>query len=161
MNTRLQVEHPVTEMVTGIDLVTLQLRLAAGESLPMAQEEVSPRGHAIEYRINSEDPDRGFQPSAGTIARWVTPLGPGVRVDTHCFPGYAVPPYYDSLLAKLVVWGADRAEALARSRRALREVEIDGVRTSVPFHRWVVEQEAFIESVTSTAWTERAWKGSQ
>jgi len=158
MNTRLQVEHPVTELVTGLDLVTLQLRIAAGEPLPLRQSDVTLTGHAIEFRINAEDPV-GFRPSAGTLERWAPPLGPGVRVDTHCYPGYRVPPYYDSLLAKLIVSGRDRAEAIARARRALAEFDVAGVETTIPFHRWILDHEEFLASRTNTSWTERTWPG--
>ena len=161
MNTRLQVEHPVTELVTGLDLVELQLRVAAGERLPLAQGEVQALGHAIEFRINAEDPAAGFRPSAGTLSRWEPPSGPGVRVDTHCYAGYRVPPYYDSLLAKVIVWGADRASAYARARRALGEFEVEGLATSLPFHRWILANDDFIDGRTSTGWTEQTWgKGS-
>ena len=160
MNTRLQVEHPVTEEVTGLDLVALQLRIAAGEPLPVDQSAVTATGHAVEFRINAEDPGQDFRPTAGRLERWMPPGGPGVRVDTHCFPGYAVPPYYDSLLAKLIVRGATREEALARSRRALAEFEVAGVSTTVPFHRWLVEQPDFITSRTNTAWVEQTWSRS-
>jgi acetyl-CoA carboxylase biotin carboxylase subunit len=159
MNTRLQVEHPVTELVTGLDLVELQLRVAAGEALPLRQEQVPTLGHAIEFRINAEDPAAGFRPSAGTLARWEPPSGPGVRVDTHCYAGYRVPPYYDSLLAKVIVWGADRASAYARARRALAEFEVEGIATTIPFHRWILANDDFIAGRTSTGWTERAWPG--
>ena len=121
MNTRLQVEHPVTELVTGIDLVKLQIALAAGEPLPFRQQDVAWRGHAIECRVTSEDPARGFAPDAGHIHTAHFAGGPWVRVDTHVFPGYTTPPYYDSLLAKVIVWGRDRSEAIARMRRALDE----------------------------------------
>lgn len=161
MNTRLQVEHPVTELTTGLDLVELQLRVAAGERLPLTQEQVPVLGHAIEFRINAEDPAQGFQPSAGTLARWSPPSGPGVRVDTHCYQGYRVPPYYDSLLAKVIVWGADRASAYARARRALAEMDVEGMATSLPFHRWILDNDDFIAGQTSTGWTEQHWgKGS-
>jgi acetyl-CoA carboxylase biotin carboxylase subunit len=161
MNTRLQVEHPVTELVTGRDLVTLQLRIAAGERLGIVQQDVASSGHAIEFRLNAEDVAAAFRPSAGRIAAWSAPLGPGVRVDTHCYAGYSVPPYYDSLLAKVIVWGADRGEALARSRRALREFVVEGVATTLPFHAWLLDQPDFIGSTTSTSWTERTWTGGE
>jgi acetyl-CoA carboxylase biotin carboxylase subunit len=157
MNTRLQVEHPVTEEITGLDLVVLQLRIAAGEPLPVPQAEVAADGHAIEFRINAEDPGQDFRPSAGRLDRWRAPGGPGVRVDTHCEPGYAVPPYYDSLLAKLIVHGRTRDEALARSRRALAEFEVEGVATTIPFHRWLLDQPDFAASRTSTSWVEQNW----
>jgi acetyl-CoA carboxylase biotin carboxylase subunit len=154
MNTRLQVEHPVTELVTGIDLVTLQFLIAEGCDLPLAQAEVGRRGHAIEFRVNAEDPTADFRPASGTVEAWSPPLGPGVRVDTHCYVGYRVPPFYDSLLAKVVVWGASRAEALARARRALGEFEIGGIRTTLPFHQWLLDQQDFIEMKTNTGWAE-------
>lgn len=157
MNTRLQVEHPVTELVTGLDLVELQLRIATGERLPIRQRDVRLAGHAVELRVNAEDPWAGFRPSAGVLARWAPPLGPGVRVDTHCYPGYRVPPYYDSLLAKLVIWGASRPQALARARRALREFDVAGLDTTLPFHRWILDNDDFVGGFTSTGWAERAW----
>jgi acetyl-CoA carboxylase biotin carboxylase subunit len=134
MNTRIQVEHPVTEMVTGIDLVKEQLRVAAGERLSVSQAEIELRGAAIELRINAEDPERLFLPSPGEITALELPGGPGVRVDTAAFAGWRVPPFYDSLVAKLIVWGRDRDEAMARGRRALAELRIDGIKTTAPFH---------------------------
>ena len=144
MNTRIQVEHPVTEMLTGVDLVKMQLRIAAGEPLPLRQEDVRVSGHAIECRINAEDPGRGFVPSPGTLEEYFAPAGPGVRVDSHAYPGYALPPYYDSLIAKLVVWGFDRTEALARMRRALAEYRIVGVPTTLDFHARLMREPDFI-----------------
>ena len=158
MNTRLQVEHPVTEELTGIDLVSLQLAIADGEQLPVAQYDITIAGHAIEFRINAEDPDNGFTPSAGALERWVMPQGPGVRVDTHCYSGYRIPPYYDSLLAKIIVSGASRGEAIARSRRAFAELEVVGVSTTVPFHRWLLDHDDFIMGRTTTTWAERTWR---
>jgi len=143
MNTRIQVEHPVTEMVTGIDLVKEQLRLAAGAPFDFDQDEVQPRGWAIEFRVNAEDPDADFLPSPGEITAFDLPGGPGVRVDTAAYAGYKVPPFYDSLVAKLIVWGRDRAEAIARGRSALSEFRIEGIRTTVPFHRRILEEPAF------------------
>jgi acetyl-CoA carboxylase, biotin carboxylase subunit len=134
MNTRIQVEHPVTEMVTGVDLVKEQLRVAAGEPLSIAQEDVELDGAAIEVRINAEDPERAFLPSPGEITGLALPGGPGVRVDTAAFAGYHVPPFYDSLVAKLICWGRDRDEAVARTRRALEELVVEGIKTTVPFH---------------------------
>ena len=133
-NCRIQVEHGVTEMVTGVDLVKEQLRIAAGEPLSIRQEDVQIRGHAIECRVTSEDPLREFAPDSGVIERFLPPGGPGIRVDTHCFAGYFTPPYYDSLLAKVIAWGRDRHEALDRMERALRETRIEGVKTSIPYH---------------------------
>jgi acetyl-CoA carboxylase biotin carboxylase subunit len=151
MNTRIQVEHPVSEMVTSTDLIKEQLRIAAG--LPIScldRAGQAPHGHAIEFRINAEDPARAFMPNPGTISGLRLPGGPGVRVDTHIYQGYTVPPTYDSLIAKLIVWGEDRAEAIARGRRALDEFKIDGIQTTIPFHRWVLEQNDFIEGEVHT-----------
>jgi acetyl-CoA carboxylase, biotin carboxylase subunit len=134
MNTRIQVEHPVTELVTGVDLVKEQLRVAAGETLSVAQHEVELDGAAIEVRINAEDPERSFMPSPGEIIALALPDGTGVRVDTAAFAGYHVPPFYDSLVAKLICWGSDRDEAIARTRRALEEFVVDGIHTTIPFH---------------------------
>ena len=133
MNKRLQVEHCVTEMVTGIDLVRTQILVAAGEKLPFTQKQVESKGHAIEVRLNAEEPERNFAPSAGRIEKVVLPGGLGVRVDTHIYSGYEVPPYYDSLLAKIIVWGKDRTEAIARMQRCLHETEIVGIKTNLPF----------------------------
>jgi acetyl-CoA carboxylase biotin carboxylase subunit len=134
MNTRIQVEHPVTEMVTGVDLVKEQLRVAAGERLSFRQEDVQIDGAAIELRINAEDPERMFLPSPGEITALELPGGPGVRIDTAAYSGWRVPPFYDSLVAKLIVWGRDRGEAMARGRRALHELRVDGIKTTAPFH---------------------------
>ncbi|RPH36719.1 MAG: acetyl-CoA carboxylase biotin carboxylase subunit [Chloroflexi bacterium] len=150
INCRIQVEHPVTEMLTGIDLVAEQIRIAAGEPLTMTQEQVVLRGHAIEFRITAEDPHDNFSPQTGVVSDLQIPGGAGVRVDTHLYPGYEIPPYYDSLLAKLIVWGEDRAEALVRSRRALAELRIDGVKTNLPFHRAIVDNAAFVDAEVST-----------
>ena len=132
MNTRIQVEHPVTEVATGVDLVAEQLRIAAGEPLRLTQDDVAPRGCALELRINAEDPGAGFMPSPGTLERVGLPAGPWVRMDTWMETGGEVPPFYDSLLGKLIVWGDDRATALARARRALAELDVAGVRTTAP-----------------------------
>ncbi|MCL4289560.1 MAG: acetyl-CoA carboxylase biotin carboxylase subunit [Thermoleophilia bacterium] len=134
MNTRIQVEHPVTEMVVGVDIVKEQLRVAAGERLGVVQDEVAVRGAAIEFRINAEDPERRFLPSPGEITALELPGGPGVRVDTAVFAGYRIPPFYDSLIAKLIVWDRTREEAMARGERALSELRIEGVKTTVPLH---------------------------
>ncbi len=150
INCRIQVEHPVTEMLTGIDLIAQQIRLAAGERLTIAQEAVQLRGHAIEFRINAEDPGDNFSPQTGVIEELTLPAGPGVRVDTHLYSGYEVPPYYDSLLAKLIVWGEDRAEAVARSRRALAEFRVEGIKTNLPFHRGIIENDVFLDAEVST-----------
>ncbi len=135
MNTRIQVEHPVTEMITGVDLIKEQLRIASGERLSLKQEGVTFTGHSIECRINAEDPERNFLPSPGRIDAYIAPGGPGVRVDSHCYPGYSIPPFYDSLLSKLIVWGTDRNEAIRRMLRALDEYAITGVNTTFPFHQ--------------------------
>jgi acetyl-CoA carboxylase biotin carboxylase subunit len=134
MNTRIQVEHPVTELLTGVDLVKEQLGIASGEPLGVTQAEVSPRGASIEFRITAEDPDADFRPSPGQITHLELPGGPGVRVDTAIYDGYSIPPFYDSLVAKLIVWGRNRDEAIARGRRALEEFVIEGIETTIPFH---------------------------
>ena len=143
MNTRIQVEHPVTEMVTGIDLVTWQIRIAAGERLTIDERDLVPRGHAIEVRITAEDAANDFMPAAGTVESYAAPGGPGVRVDSHLYAGYDVPPHYDSLLGKLITWGRDRTEAADRMERALAETIITGVAQTVPFLRRVVADEAY------------------
>jgi acetyl-CoA carboxylase biotin carboxylase subunit len=142
MNTRIQVEHPVTEMVTNIDLIKEQIRIAAGERLSLPRE-VPTHGHAIECRVNAEDPARDFMPSPGPITAFVTPGGPGIRVDTHAYAGYTISPHYDSLVAKVVAWGRDRDESIARMRRALREFEIGGIKTTIPFHLQVLDNAFF------------------
>jgi acetyl-CoA carboxylase biotin carboxylase subunit len=143
MNTRIQVEHPVTEMVTGIDIVKEQIRIAAGEQISVRQDGVTINGHAIECRINAEDPDRDFAPSPGRIEAFHMPGGPGIRVDTHAYAQYEIPRYYDSLLAKLVAYGPDRNEATARVARALDEFIVEGVKTTIPFHRKAVASDLF------------------
>jgi acetyl-CoA carboxylase biotin carboxylase subunit len=155
MNTRIQVEHPVTEAVTGLDLVKEQIRIAAGERLAVAQRDIETRGHAIECRINAEDPRHDFRPSPGLISRFSPPGGPGVRVDTHCFAGYTIPPYYDSLVAKVIAWGRDREEAVTRMRRALGEFEIAGVRTTIPFHLKVLDNAFFRRGEVYTNFVQR------
>ena len=149
MNTRLQVEHPVTELVTDIDLGRAQLSIAAGEGLPAEQATI--RGHAIEFRINAEDPARDFMPAPGTITRFQPPLGPGVRTDTHVFEGYTVPPFYDSLIAKVIVWAEDRPAAIARARRALSELELDGVPTTRGLAMDILETESFASGTYTTS----------
>jgi acetyl-CoA/propionyl-CoA carboxylase, biotin carboxylase, biotin carboxyl carrier protein len=143
MNTRIQVEHTVTEMVTGVDLVQAQLRIAQGEPLWLAQGQLVPRGHAIECRVNAEDPAHGFRPSLGTLAEYREPAGFGVRVDSGVHAGYSIPQHYDSLLAKLVCWGATRSEAIARARRALADYQVTGVATTLPFHRLALAHPVF------------------
>jgi acetyl-CoA carboxylase biotin carboxylase subunit len=137
-------------MLTGVDLIAEQIRAAAGERLSLRQEDVALRGHAIEFRINAEDPSDGFAPQTGVVERLQLPGGPGVRVDTHLYEGYEVPPFYDSLLAKLIVWGEDRQQAVARSRRALAEFTVDGVKTNLPFHRGIIDNAAFLDAEVST-----------
>ncbi len=159
MNTRIQVEHPVTEMTCGVDLVKEQLRIAAGEPLSVTQEEIQPRGWAIELRINAEDPDRAFMPSPGVVEAIELPGGPGVRVDTAVYPGYTVPPYYDSLIAKLIVWGRDRDEALARARRALGELRLEGITTTVPFHLRLLADERVVAGDYDIELVDREWGG--
>lgn len=149
-NTRVQVEHPVTELVTGIDIVQWQIRVATGEQLGFSQKEIRPRGHAIEVRITAEDPAADFAPSGGQITDLLLPGGPGVRLDTHLYTDYVVPPYYDSLLAKLIVWGETRPAAIARLRRALAETMIAGVSTTVPFYQQLVHDLAFIDGRVTT-----------
>jgi len=150
MNTRIQVEHPVTEMLTGVDLVREQIRVAAGEPLGYRQDAIRFDGHAIECRVNAEDPDT-FTPSAGRVTAWVPPGGFNVRVDSHLLSAYTVPPFYDSLLAKIVVRGRDRAEAVERMRRALHDTIIEGVKTTIPFHLKVLGDPAFLEGRWTTA----------
>ena len=157
MNTRIQVEHPVTEVTTGFDLVKEQIRVAAGEplSFPMNGEGGRHRGHAIEFRINAEDPSRNFAPSPGTINTFHPPGGPGVRLDTHVYTGYRVPPNYDSLLAKLIVGGATRHEAIVRARHVLDQFIIEGVSTTIPFLRQIVDDEHFVEGDVDTGFVAR------
>ena len=155
MNTRIQVEHPVTEMCTGVDLVREQIRTAAGLPLSLPDRVIQLRGHAIECRINAEDPARNFAPSPGTIATFHPPGGPGVRVDTHMYAGYRVPPFYDSLLMKLIVHAATRDEAIARMRRALAETVIEGVHTTLPFLQAVMDHPAFMAGDVDTRFLDR------
>ena len=154
MNTRIQVEHPVTEVTTGLDLVKEQLRIAAGEALGVPDKGVRHRGHAIEFRINAEDPEKDFAPSPGVITTFHPPGGPGVRLDTHVYSGYRVPPYYDSLLAKLVISGNNRAEALVRARIVLESFVIEGVATTLPFLVRVTRDERFIRGDVDTSFVE-------
>ena len=144
MNTRIQVEHPVTEMVTGIDLIAEQIRVAQGEKLRFTQEQVKLTGHAIECRINAEDPNHNFRPHPGRISAYLPPGGPGVRMDSHVYTDYEIPPYYDSLIGKLIVWGENRDTAIARMKRALRECAITGVPTTIEFHQKILEVPAFV-----------------
>ncbi|MBS7530905.1 acetyl-CoA carboxylase biotin carboxylase subunit [Hazenella sp. IB182353] len=145
MNTRIQVEHPVTEMVTGLDLVKEQIRVAAQLPLSISQEEVQIQGWSIECRINAERPEKNFMPSPGIIELYLPSGGIGVRVDSACYTGYKIPPYYDSMIAKLIVWGKDRSEALARMSRALKEFAVEGVHTTIPFHEKLIQHPRFVE----------------
>ena len=153
MNTRIQVEHPVTEFITGVDLVAEQIRIAAGEGLSRRQEDIEFRGHAIEARINAEDP-KTFTPSPGKVTEWHAPGGPGVRIDSHLYAGYSVPPYYDSLIGKLVVWGEDRETALARMRTALDEMVVEGIHTNIDLHKSLVHDAAFVAGGTDIHYLE-------
>ena len=137
-------------MLTGIDLVAMQIRIAAGEPLGMTQADVQPRGHAIEFRINAEDPAHDFRPGAGVVERYHAPGGPGIRMDSHLFPGYEVPPFYDSLLGKLIAWGPDRATAIERGRAALDELVVDGIVTNLEIHKAIISSETFLEGRMTT-----------
>ena len=151
VNTRLQVEHPISEAISGLDLVKAQLAIASGDALPWKQEDIRLSGHAIECRVNAEDPARAFAPDAGQVKTYLPPGGPGVRVDSHLYSGYQVPPFYGSLLAKLIAWGADRNEARQRMKRALSECVIDGVATTLPFHLKLMDDPEYVDySVTTT-----------
>jgi len=150
VNARIQVEHTVTEMVTGVDLVKEQIALAAGEPLSRSEEQIWVNGHAIECRINAEDPDNAFAPCAGTLTTYLPPSGPGIRLDSHCFQGYEVPPFYDSLLAKVIAWGRDRHEAVARMQRALDEFTIVGVTTNIAAHKRILASDLFREGKVTT-----------
>ncbi|GAB4448084.1 MAG: acetyl-CoA carboxylase biotin carboxylase subunit [Anaerolineales bacterium] len=154
MNTRLQVEHPVTEMVTGIDIVKEQIRIARGRALSYRQEDVRFNGHAIECRINAEDPYNNFMPSTGRITHSLIPTGPGVRVDTGVYPGFEITPFYDPMIAKLIVWGETRAQAILRMRRALEEYRIVGVRTNIPFHQMMMDSHRFMGGQYDTRFVE-------
>lgn len=150
MNTRLQVEHPVTELVTGIDIVKEQIRVALGEKLSVTQDKIEIKGHAIECRINAEDPDNQFLPSPGKIQTWIMPGGPHVRVDSHCFAGYTIPPYYDSMIAKLIAYGSNRQEAIAVMQRALKETIIQPIKTTISLHERILNRPRFRQGAVST-----------
>ena len=154
MNTRLQVEHPVTEMITGIDIVKEQLRIASGEALSFTQDDIQFRGHAIECRINAEDP-KTFMPSPGLIPLWHAPGGPGIRVDSHIYSGYKVPPYYDSMIGKIIAHGNDRPTAIARMKNALTEIVIEGIKTNVPLHQEIFQHSAFQAGGTDIHYLEK------
>ncbi len=154
MNTRIQVEHPITEMITGFDLVKEQISIAAGNPLSISQAGVRMSGHSIECRINAESPDKNFHPSPGRIDAWDPPEGEGIRIDSHCYTGYVVPPYYDSLLAKLVTWGTDRTDAIQKMQYALDNFKVSGVDTTVPFHQYILKNSDYLEGRINTRWIE-------
>ncbi len=155
MNTRIQVEHPVTELVTGLDLIKEQIKMAAGDTLKYQQEDIVIRGWAIECRINAENPDKNFMPSPGTIEIYHVPGGPGVRVDSAAYQGYTIPPFYDSMVGKLIVWGADRQEAMQRMKRALEEFVIEGIHTTIPFHLKIIDNAFFRRGEVYTNFIQR------
>ena len=155
MNTRVQVEHPITEMITGIDIVREQIRIAAKNPLSFTQSDVKFHGHSVECRINAESPRRDFQPNPGKITAWQAPRGNNVRLDTHCFAGYTVPPYYDSLIAKLVTTGENRLEAVKAMKTALQEFVVSGIETSIPFLQYLINQTDYDEGKTNTRWVEK------
>ncbi len=161
MNTRLQVEHPVTEMVYGVDIVKEQFRIAAGGKLSLAQKDVQPRGHSIEARVYAEDPSRNFVPSIGHINRVLLPSGPGIRNENGVYPGYEIPIFYDPLLGKVVVWSEDRASAITRMRRALKEYRLDGVRTNVDFLHWALHEDSFVDGSYTTGTIEEKFQPDQ
>ena len=154
MNTRIQVEHPVTEMVTGVDLIAEQIKIASGEALDFDQDQIKLNGHAIECRINAEDPSHNFRPSPGRITGWLPPGGPGVRVDSHVYTGYEIPPFYDSLIGKLIVWGKDRNTAIKRMNRALNECAVTGIPTTINFHLSLLDKSKFKEGKIHTKYVE-------
>jgi acetyl-CoA carboxylase biotin carboxylase subunit len=157
MNTRIQVEHPITEEITGIDIVKEQIGIAGGRPLRFSQKGVAVKGHAIECRVNAESPDRNFAPCPGAVLTWAPPAGNGIRLETHCYPGYRIPPFYDSLIAKLIVRGKDRAEAVLATQSALRDFQIEGVETTLPFLRAVTAHPDFKASQVSTNWLEKVF----
>lgn len=155
MNTRIQVEHPVTEMIAGLDLIAEQIRVAQGEKLSLTQNQVKLSGHAIECRINAEDPERNFRPAPGRISGYLPPGGPGVRMDSHVYTDYEIPPYYDSLIGKLIVWGPDRPTAIKRMKRALRECALTGLPTTISFHQKILETPEFLQGEVYTNFVEQ------
>ncbi|MEQ8467661.1 acetyl-CoA carboxylase biotin carboxylase subunit [Coleofasciculus sp. E2-BRE-01] len=161
MNTRIQVEHPVTEMISGLDLIAEQIRIAQGEPLKLTQDQVKLKGHAIECRINAEDPDRNFRPQPGRISGYLPPGGPGVRMDSHVYTDYEIPPYYDSLIGKLIVWAPNRDAAIRRMKRALRECAITGVATTLSFHQKILETPAFLSGDVYTNFVEQMMATAQ
>jgi acetyl-CoA carboxylase biotin carboxylase subunit len=160
VNTRIQVEHPVTELVTGVDLIKWQLKIAAGEKLTLKQSDIKQNGCAIECRINAEDPERNFAPSPGTLEEFIAPGGPNVRLETHAFQGYRVPPNYDSMIAKLLTYGPNRDEAITTMRRALDEFRIGPIKTTIPLHRQILANQQFKTAKVDTGWIERTYKKS-
>jgi len=154
MNTRIQVEHPVTEMVTGIDLIKEQIRVAQGEKLTVNQQDVTFTGWAIECRINAENPEKNFMPSAGKINMYLPPGGLGVRIDSAAYPGYTIPPYYDSMIAKVITYGSTREEAISRMKRALSEFVVEGIHTTIPFHLKLLDHETFVDGQFNTKFLE-------
>lgn len=161
MNTRLQVEHPVTEEVTGLDLVHLMLRIASGEPLPITQEDVNLTGHSIEARITAQDPDKDFSPSTGKITKWCPPMGRNIRMETHCYAGFAVSPYYDPMIAKLIVKGLDRADAVRKLQAALHDFEVEGIATNIPFLRRLCASQGYIDGIFDTGYVGRFLAGEE
>lgn len=157
VNTRIQVEHPVTEMVTGVDLVSEQLKVAGGAALSFGQADVKINGHAIECRINAETLERDFMPCPGSLAEWQPPAGSGIRLDSHCYPGYFVPPFYDSMVAKLITHGEDREEAVSRMAGALGNFKVSGICTTIPFHQGVLSHADFRNNRVTTRWVEETY----
>jgi len=155
MNTRLQVEHTITEAITGVDIVAQQIAIAAGEPLPFKQDDLSFKGSAIEFRVNAEDPQNGFFPTPGRITRYHSPGGPGVRVDGCVYPGYTIPPHYDSMCAKLTVWAPDWEHAVMRSQRALKEYDIRGVKTTLAFYRNIAASDVFLQGQFDTGFMDQ------
>lgn len=162
MNTRLQVEHPVTEMITGLDLVKEQIKVAAGEKLSFTQDQVTFRGHSIECRVNAEDPNEDFRPCPGKIEKFIAPGGPNVRMDSHVYAGYTIPPYYDSMIGKIIVWGVDRHNAILTMQRAIEETLVDPIKTTLPLHKRILHSPAYHKGEAGTHFVEqwiRNWKG--
>ncbi len=157
MNARVQVEHPVSELITGVDIVQEQLRIAAGETLSLKQNDIKVKGHAIECRINAESPENDFMPRPGRITHWQPPQGEGIRLDSHCYAGYLVPPYYDSMIAKLLVLGSDRPAAIRRMGEALEQFRIDGIATNIEFHKAVLADEEYRAGRVNTKWLENGF----
>jgi acetyl-CoA carboxylase biotin carboxylase subunit len=155
------VEHPVTEMITGVDIVQEQIKIAANRPLEIGQDDVRIDGHAIEFRINAEDPDQDFRPDPGVVSVYEPPVGEGIRIDSHVEPGYEIPPFYDSMIAKLIVKGADRSDAIERSERALESFRIEGVSTTIPIQRRILSEPDFRDGSYDTLWLERLLAGSE